>query len=276
MEEIMRYCYLNGQILPIEKAAISPLDLGFIRGYALLEVIRTYNDVLFMFDKHYQRFIKGAKLLRLKPIPQNEQLKSSIYRVIKTNKATNCKVRILFSGGPTKVDFHLSEHPTLYIDCEPLPHYPLSFYHKGIKLATVIYKRGLATIKTSNYLEAIRNQPLLVKNKAQELLYVSDNKIYECSSSNFLIFQDNTLIAPKDNILEGITMQIVLNLAKKYFSVKRQDISLSDLKKASECFITSTTREIMPVIKIDDFIIKDGKVGQNTQQLMIAFHNLVI
>ncbi|MBP8617727.1 MAG: D-alanine aminotransferase [Parcubacteria group bacterium ADurb.Bin305] len=275
MEEIMKYCYLNDRVMPLNKAAISPLDLGFVRGYALLEVLRTYGDALFMFNKHYQRFIQGAKLLRLQPIPQNKQLESCIYQVIKANKATDCKIRILLSGGPSKIDFQLSGHPTLYIDCEPLPYYPPSFYTKGIKLITLVYKRGLATIKTTNYIEAIRNQPLLTQRQAQELLYVSDNKVYECSSSNILIFKQNDLIIPKNDILEGITMQIVLNLAKKYFSIKRQDIFLSDLKKANECFITSTTKEIMPVVKIDSLVINKGKVGPNTQRLMLAFHNLV-
>ncbi|MGC8851945.1 MAG: aminotransferase class IV [Minisyncoccia bacterium] len=268
-------CFLNGKIIPLKKAGISPQDLGLMRGYALLEVLRTYNNKIFAFNDHYQRLKNGADFLHLKiPFPK-EKIEQIIYHLIKINQLKEAKITIILSAGVSDESFKIPEKQTLFIETEPLQTYPPVFYENGIKIISLNYKRNNPQIKITNYIEAIRFHHLLEKKKAQELLYVYDNQVYECSSSNIFIFTKNQLITPNHAVLPGVTRKYVIKLAKKYVPVSIRPLTYKELVKANEVFITSTTREILPVVKIDQYQIKDGKVGEKTKFLMQKWQEFI-
>ena len=118
----------------------------------------------------------------------------------------------------------------------------------------------------------IMNESKKQKAGALDILYEQNGTITEGTTFNFFIFKKNTLITPKYTILLGTRRNLILKLAKKYFVVKEQKVTLNDLKTATEAFITSTTREILPIVKIDNQTIGDGLVGKNTKFLMELFH----
>jgi len=270
-----RSCYLNGKYLPFKKAGINPLDLGFIRGYALLEVLRTYHGKIFAFNDHYERLKNGADFLKLKiPVSKNK-LQEIISLLIRRNKIREAKIKIILSGGLPEEELAIPSKQTLFVYTEPLKTYPPELYKKGVKIISLNHKRANPQIKVANYVEAIRFHHLLKAKKASELLYVYDNNIYECSSSNIFIFKKNVLITPNHAVLPGVTRKYTLSLASKYFKTIIRSITYQELIKADEVFITSTTREIMPVIKIDHYKIDNGKVGAKTKFLMEKWQEFI-
>lgn len=270
-----RSCYLNGKYLPFKKAGINPLDLGFIRGYALLEVLRTYHGKIFAFNDHYERLKNGADFLKLKiPVSKNK-LQEIISLLIRRNKIREAKIKIVLSGGFPEEELAIPSKQTLFVYTEPLKTYPPELYKKGVKIISLNHKRANPQIKVANYVEAIRFHHLLKAKKASELLYVYDNNIYECSSSNIFIFKKNVLITPNHAVLPGVTRKYTLSLASKYFKTIIRSITYQELIKADEVFITSTTREIMPVIKIDHYKIGNGKVGAKTKFLMEKWQEFI-
>lgn len=164
---------------------------------------------------------------------------------------------------------------TLFVYAKPLKTYPQELYKKGVKLISLNHKRANPQIKVASYVEAIRFHYLLKAKKASELLYVYDDNIYECSSSNIFIFKKNALITPNHAVLPGVTRKYTLSLASKYFKTIIKPITYQELIKADEVFITSTTREIMPVVKIDHYKIGNGKVGAKTKFLMEKWQEFI-
>ena len=272
----MAYCYFNGKIVDMRKASVRPNDLGLLRGYGVFEYLRTYNGKLFLLEEHLARFQNSAKLLNLKiPIGEKELVRV-IKRLIAKNKLAETGIKLVLTGGPTHDGITYSHcSNTFYILAEPPPFYPKTLYEKGAKLITCEYHRELPLIKTTNYIAFLRMQKKRKKEKVVEVLYVKDGLISECSRSNFFIFKGNTLITPTGDVLPGATRGFIIRLAKKAkFKVVERPLRFNELKQASEAFLTSTDREIMPVVKVDKLTIASGQVGENTKQLMQLFKNL--
>jgi branched-subunit amino acid aminotransferase/4-amino-4-deoxychorismate lyase len=269
----MKYCYLNGKIVPLNKAGIHPTDLGFLRAYGVFDFMITYNGKPFLFKEHFQRLKSSAKLLNLKLLTER-----SLYRTIKIllakNKFKEASIRIVLTGGRSRDGMHFhSSSPTLFILTDELKKISPRIYKKGVKLITLNYQREIPEAKTLNYIPAVRLfNGQIKKKRAFEILYVYNNHILECSTSNFFIFRNDTLITPQKDILKGITRHLVLKLAKKRFKIQKRMLMFNELKLATEAFLTASNKEIVPVIKIDNFKIGNGKVGKNTKELMKIFH----
>ena len=111
------------------------------------------------------------------------------------------------------------------------------------------------------------------RGNAFEVLYVSNKRILEASTSNFFMVKDRKIITPKDEILVGITRNVIIKLAKNHkFRVQERKIHSNEIKSVDEVFITATNKDIVPVVKIDKLTIGNGKVGKNTKYLMNLFH----
>jgi len=265
------YCYLNGKILKVKDAKISPFDLGFSRGYAITEVLRADNGKIFLFDEHYSRLMKAVKSLRLNLKESKTEIKKIMETLMIKNKVKDAKIRLVLSAGIGKTDLDLGLDQTLFVFAEKAPVYPKEYYTKGIKLITVNFKRNLNDVKSVDYIEAIRNRKAMFKSGAHEILYIANNKVLECSTSNIFMFKKGVLITPDNGVLYGVTRGLVLKVAKKAFKIEMREIGLEELLKADEVFITATSKEIIPIVKIDSNIIAKGNVGENTKKMMELF-----
>jgi len=265
------YCYLNGKILKLKDAKISPLDLGFSRGYAITEVLRADDGKIFLFDEHYERLMKAVKSLRLNLKESKTEIKKIMETLMKKNKVSNAKLRLVLSAGIGKTDLDLGMDQTLFVLAEKAPVYPKEYYTKGIKLISVNFKRNLNDVKSVDYIEAIRNRKTMFAKGAHEILYVANNKVLECSTSNIFMFKKGVLVTPDNGVLYGVTRGLALKVAKKAFKVEMREIGFEELWKADEVFITATSKEIIPIVKIDSNIITKGKVGENTKKMMELF-----
>jgi branched-chain amino acid aminotransferase len=267
-----KYCYINGKIIPVNKASVSLDDIGILRAYGVFEFLKTYNGKPFFLRKHLARLKRSAKILNLKiPISQ-KQLITEIKKLLIKNKFEESFIRIVLTGGRSRDGIHYDYNsPTFFILVDELKRLPLSMYQKGIKLITYEYQREISQAKTINYITSIKLQSLCKRKKALDVLYVSNGCVLEAPTSNFFLFKKNTLVTSKNNILIGITRDFVIKLAKDKFKIEERDILVEELKTAREAFITATNKEIVPVVKIDNKNIGNGKVGQNTRYLINLF-----
>jgi len=192
------------------------------------------------------------------------------------NKMKDASFRILMTGGDM-TDGLLSTKTNLFILTEPTTDYYLPYAKKGIKLITSEYLRPFSLSKSTCYIEAVRLEPTRRKAGATEILFLKDNKVYECSTSNIFIVKKSIFYTPKNNILQGITRKAVIDLLNKNkFKVIEKDISEKELFAADEIFITATNKKVLPVIKINKKIIGNGKVGDLTKQIQQLFDNYIL
>ncbi len=269
-----QYCFLNGEIVPLEEAKVSVLDIGLLRGYGIYDGIAGINGRPFRFPDHWVRFLSGAHILNLNVPITEDGAKKKIEELLKKNHGDKrANIRMILTGGNTingiEYDF---EKPTFYIVTEGWEQLPKEYYDEGAKLITYPHIRELPEYKTINYIRAVNLQNYKKEEKAVEILFVKDGNILECSTSNVFLVKDSKLITPAENILKGITRKVVLEIASKSGLVIEERIVLEEeLKSADEVFITSSFKDIVPIVKIDDFEVGDGKVGEITMDLMKRF-----
>jgi branched-chain amino acid aminotransferase len=136
----------------------------------------------------------------------------------------------------------------------------------GTRLATYQHQRQLPQVKTIDYLMAIRLQHFIKENNADDVLYDNGNEICECPRSNFFIVTKNDeIITPSKNILRGITRKKILGFSES--KISEGTIKAADISNIKEAFITSTTKNILPVLKIDGKEVGDGNPGKITRGL---------
>lgn len=270
----MNYCFLNGKILPQEKAFVRIDDIAILRGYGVFDFLRTYNSKPFLIKEHLQRLKNSAKALSLITPFSDQEIEEIVLKLLKKNKMKEAQVRILLTGGKTVNGMGYDDSkPTFAVLIEPLAPPPAESYTKGAKLITNTHMRHIHLAKTINYLNAISLAKERQKQGALEILYIFHDYVLEGSTSNFFIFKGNTLITPKDNILLGTTRNLLLKLLAKEFKIEERDIKSAELKEADEAFLSATNKEVLPIIKIDNLVIGTGKIGKNTKKVMEIFAN---
>ncbi len=268
----MNIFYLNGKFVPEDEAKASILDLGFVRGFGVFDFLRTYHGQPFKLDAHLRRLKSSADQIGLNlPFPI-AKIKELVLETFKKNTLKDANIKIIVTGGISPDQITPAGKPTLAILIYPLAVYPPSQYVKGVKVVTVDNARIYPTAKTINYIPAIMALTLAKTKGAIDAIYTNSKKeVLEGTTTNFFIFKKETLITAKEGILGGITREVILEIAKKEFEVKLRAISYEELKEIDEAFISNSSKEIMPVVKIDKITVGSGKVGKNTKRLMELF-----
>lgn len=269
------FYYLNGKIVGKEKALIPVNDLGLLRAYGVFDYLRTYKRIPFYLKDHLNRFFQSAASLNLKSPLSKKEIEKVIFELIKKNKnLKDLSFRMVLTGGPSE-DARTSKKPNFFIIVNPAHAYPEKVFKEGIKLLTLDYCREFPATKTINYLWAISQWKNILKKGAMEILYVWQGKIFEASTSNFFMVKNKILFTPKSEVLEGVTRKLVIKLAKENkIRVVEKDIFLNEALKADECFITATNKEIMPVVRINNQTIGNGRPGEQTKKLLTLFKEL--
>lgn len=266
-------CYLNGKYVPLDQACLPLNDLGIVRGYGVFDFLRTYNGVPFKLREHIQRLQKSAQLIGLTLSWSTEELEAIAQDTLTRNTFPESNIRIVVTGGSSTDFITPLGQPSLMVIITPVSEYPRDYYEQGVKAITVQIDRFFPSAKSLNYISAIGALQQAKLTYAVEALYVNQQShVLEGTTTNLFVFRGSQLITPKENILNGITRAVVLELANDKFDVIEQPIYHSELSSCDEAFITSSTKEIMPIVQIDDLQISDGKPGKNTQLLMDLFH----
>lgn len=269
------YCFFEDKIVKSDKPLIKVNDISVLRGFAAFDFLRIYNGKPFCFDEHFKRFQNTTREMGLKLPYSKDQILKILDDLIIRNKDKSFQVKFVLTGGAT-VNGILPSKPILFIIFEKMQDLPEKIYKNGAKLITNEYLRTLPTSKTSNYLNAVLLQKQKNKQKALEILYINNGEALECSTSNLFIVKNETLFTPKENVLNGVTRQKVLEIAKKNkIKTNETRVTFEDLKNADEVFITATNKKVVPIVKIDDFQIGDGKVGEMSKFLLGEYTNLI-
>lgn len=269
------YWYLNGKVKRADELGLPLNDLGLLRGYGVFDFLRTHGGKPFLLREHLDRFFRSAKMLDLTMPVSRRELERTITLLLKKNHFKESIVRPIITGGASVDGITLGAKPSLLILVVPAHEQPKERYTKGIALKTIEYQRLLPEVKTLNYILAVKHQKGLKRAGAYELLFISEGKVLECSSSNVFIVKKGTLITPKKNILVGTTRNFVIRIARKEYEVAERDVKVSELWSADEVFITASNKAVMPVARIDGRRIGNGRVGPVARRLLQLYEEAV-
>ncbi len=269
---------INGRFLDEKDATVSVLDHGFLFGDSIYEVVRTVSGKLFGAERHLRRLHASAEGLGLRLPLMDNQFLDLMREMHKRKPDTESYLRIMVTRGVGELDLHPASciAPTVIGIAKPLPQWPAEAYSKGAKVIIADVRRNPKNatdpaIKSGNYLN---NVLAIVEARAHNaieavMLNVQGN-VSECTTSNVFLVSKGELHTPDlgEGLLSGITRGYVLELAKK-LSIKcaERAIAPKELLAAEEVFITSTTRDIMPVALIGDAKVKHSP-GPVTKRLM--------
>jgi D-alanine transaminase len=276
----MQYVLMNDKIYSRENALVDIEDRAYQFGDGIYEAIRVYNGSSFMMDEHMSRLARSAKEIQLNLSFSIEELKNRLKELISLNALKDGIIYLQISRGtaPRLHDF-------------PVPAVPaqLIAYTKKLERPTTLLKNGIHTIltedirwlrcdiKSLNLLGNVLAKQKAVDAKCYEAILHRGQVITEGSSTNFFIVQDGILYThPANNlILNGITRVKVLELCDTLkVGVEEKSFTIDQCLQADEAFITSTTNEVMPVIKVNDQEIGPGIPGPITVMLQQAFADL--
>lgn len=266
--------YINREFIEEKDTVLHTGDLSIQRGFAIFDFFRTRNFIPLFIDQYLNRFFNSAAMIDLQPLHTKEELKGVINELIFRNNIAESGFKMILTGGYSADSFEPAS-PNFIILQQPLQLPTEEKFHKGISIILHEYMRDLPKIKSTNYLMAIWLRDKLKQQKADDVLYVKDNVALEFPRANvFAVTKAGTVVTPEENVLNGITRMMVLQLAEKKYTVEKRPLTVEELYNAAEVFLTSTTRRILPVLKINDQIISEGKPGAITLDLYNSFLTL--
>ena len=225
--------------------------------------LRTYDtDRIVGLDAHLQRLIESSALLQ-RPYPIDPAaIRSALRDVIPRERQPALRVRLTV---PLELD-------QIFISVEPFEIYPAEFYEYGVRCATTRLNRHTPLAKSTDFIAPSRESKAAIEPGQHELLIVNRaGEILEGISSNFYAVIDGVLRTAGQDVLEGITRRIVLQAAVSVIPIDYRPVKVSDLDRVAEAFITSSSREVMPVIQIDDHVIGNGQPGAITLTLLAKY-----
>lgn len=259
--------YLNGRYLPLEEACVPVLDRGFLFGDGVYEVIPVYGGCPFRADAHLERLEASLAGIRLANPLSREAWKGVFRRLLEGvgDAAPEHALYLQVTRGPGRRDHLFPEPvaPTVFVMCNPLGARPAA--PGGVSAVTLPDRRWeLCHIKAVTLLANVLARQEAADAGAAEALLVRDGRVLEGSSSNvFAVLGDTVVTPPKvPRMLAGITRDLVLELlAAAGVPVRERDLGVAELAAADEVWITSSTREVVPVVRLDDAPVGAGEPG---------------
>lgn len=269
-----KLAYLNDRFIHEEKATISINDLNVQRGYAIFDFFRIIGNRPLYLEDHLDRFYFSAQQLRLDIPKTREEIKLIIKELIWENEIPDSGFRIQLTGGELENGF-THYQPLLFISQIEFASPSVEQLENGIKLAIYEHQRQLPHIKSIDYLMSLWLEPFLKEQSADEILYVSNNFIRESPRSNiFLVTHDEKIVTPGEHILKGITRKKLIEHASNNYAVEERDVHVDEIWSAKEIFLSSTTKQILPVTRVDGHTVSDGKPGAITRKLLEEFRKM--
>jgi D-alanine transaminase/branched-chain amino acid aminotransferase len=261
---VATYTLINNDFIPATEASVLVTDLALYRGYGIFDFFKTIDSAPVFFEDHLDRFYNSAAEMRLPVDKSQDELKAMIFELMKKNDIANSGIRITLTGGYSPDGYAIAK-PNMIITQQPLT---INNDVKGIKLITHSHQRQLPHVKTLDYLMAIWLQPKVAEKGVDDILYYSHGIVRETPRANFFIVtHNNEVITTANNILKGIVRKNLLTIPGNGFTISERDITLDDLRQCKEAFITSSTKNVLPVIEIDGRVISGGAPGEVSVEL---------
>ncbi|MYI41077.1 MAG: amino acid aminotransferase [Chloroflexi bacterium] len=273
----MAIYYLNGEFIEASQARIPADDLAVLRGYGVFDFLRTYNGVPFRLVEHLQRLQRSAELIELACPWELEELADIAEQTLRRNNFSESGIRLVITGGGSPSGFLPTGESRLLVMVSRLQSLPGEVYRRGAAVVTVEQTRHLPEAKTINYIPGItaQLQARRANPQAIDAIYTEAGKVIEGTRSNTFIYRDGRWSSPASDVLLGITRAEVITLLGEDH-VELRDITLDEYRAADEIILTSSTKEILPIVRVDDCVIGDGAPGEHTVALMRKWRELTV
>ena len=275
---------VNGLITPGHEAAISVFDHGFLYGEGIYETMRTYAHRAFLYDRHMRRLRNSARMIALDLPFTDDDL---ALRIRDTRAASDighaeAYIRVLVTRGIGELTYdpHATPTPSIVIIVKPQVDPPPEVYERGVRVVLVDVVRNHPDtvnpmIKSNNLLNcALAAQQAIRRGGYEGIMRNYRGELTECTTANLFVVKDGTAVTPplESGLLPGITREFLFEVGKEVgITVAEQVLRDEDLLTADEAFLTSTTREVVPIVNVDDRTIGSGRPGPVTMGLLNGF-----
>ncbi len=278
---------VNGRVSDQASAVVSVFDHGFLYGEGVYETLRTYNGQSFLFDRHMRRLRNSAGMLALDVPLTDSQIEARFAETVRAAglgdaPAHEAYIRILVTRGIGELTYDPAATPTPTVVVIVKPHVdpPREIFERGVKVSLVPVVRNHPgsvnpLIKSNNLMNNALAMQQAIRNGGYEgIMRNYKGELAECTQSNFFIVKNGAALTPPIDagLLPGITREFLFEVGADIgVRVREQVLHDEDLYGADECFLTSTTRELVPIVQVDDRKIGSGVPGAITASMLEAF-----
>lgn len=272
--------FLNGRFMPISRARVSVEDRGFQFGDGVYEVLRTYGGRLFHPEDHLARLESSAAAIGLKTVYPGSRWGTILAEINRRCGYRNAKIYIQITRGAAPRDHVVSRRikPTVVLTARRMASLPRALYARGVSIITVEDIRwGRCDIKTVNLLPNVMARQKAVSAGVQDAVFVRNGWVTEGATSNIFAVVRGRIVTPPlgNKILSGITRDCVISLAKSAgIPLVEEPLSMKALRGAEEIFLSSTTIEVLPVVRVDGGGVGSGRPGPVYRSLLEKFRGL--
>ncbi len=270
--------YLNGQLVPAGRAAVSVSDAGFLHGASVFTTMLARNGVVFRLERHLGRLMDTVRHFGLRTDATEDSLTRTTGNLLSVNKLPDARVRITLTGG----DVH-GGPPTTLITADELPEYPRHWYRDGIAVIISSFRQApddaLLGYKTGCYFaRVLAMRQAAATGAAEALWFTTDHRLAEACYCNVFIVSGGKVRTPplETPVLPGVVRQAVLELCAQLDIEVDDDspISAEETLEADEVFLTASCSGICPVARIDARATAPAP-GQVTRKIMDAYRQLL-
>lgn len=266
--------YINGAFVPATHAKISALDLSVLRGYGVMDYLRTYQGEPFYLEEHLVRFKESAEAVGIPLEHSVEKLSRIVVELIDRAGFPESSVKVVLTGGVSLDQYLPVNNPTFFAVVYPFVPFPQDYFATGIKILTECYARPFPLAKSTQYLPAIVAVKQAEKQGAIDVLFHDEEGyLLETGTANFFAVKEGVIITPKDHILMGVTRRVVVDLARSRFTVEERAIHIDEIATCEGAFLTSSNKEVMPVSHIDHHAFL---IPQEVRTIMHDFSEYVV
>lgn len=257
------------ELVPAGEAVIPITDLTLRRGFGAFDFLRVEEGVPLFVDDHLRRLERTADLLGLAPRPDGGAIRSHVRELIHANGSGSFGLQLFLTGGDP-VDGFRPGRPRLLVMVVDLPSYAEPAYRDGVALLPHRFQRDLPEAKTTNYFTAVRLAPAMREAGAMDVLYHDGGRALETTRCNLFVgLGDGRFATPGRDVLFGVTRGRLIEAMGD--AVEVRDVTMDELVRAPEAFITSTTKGSMPVVRVGDATLGDGRPGEGTRSVSELF-----
>ena len=259
--------FLNGRFLPIEEARVPVLDRGFIFGDGVYELVPVYSRVPFRLDEHLARLERSLAETGIRNPYARREWRDIIARIVREQPFEDQGVYFQVTRGVARRDhaFPKDAEPTVFIMSNPLVNPPREDVERGGEAVSAVDNRWLrCDIKSISLIGNCLLRQLSAAAGAAETILFRDGRLSEASASNVFVVRSGVIQAPpKSNlILPGITYDVVLELAQgARLPFEVRDLAEAEVRAADEIWVTSSSKEVFPIVKLDGRPVGEGRPG---------------
>jgi branched-chain amino acid aminotransferase len=278
---------VNGRVFDQEHAVISVFDHGFLYGEGVYETLRTYNGQPFLFDRHMRRLRASAGMVALDVPIGDAEIDARFRETMRAaglgeSTGREAYIRILVTRGIGELTYDLAAcpNPSIVVIVKPNVEPSREAFERGVKVALVPIVRNHPDtvnprIKSNNLLNnALAMQEAFKRGAFEGVMRNYKGQLAECTQSNLFIVKNGVAMTPPldAGLLPGITREFLFEVGVDVgITVRDAVLHDDDLLGADEAFLTSTTREAVPIVQVDDRTIGSGTPGPVTHALLDGY-----